>query len=346
LFQSIKPLFQAKPLVIVLSKIDIQKYSDLKDEERAAIENLAKVSNAYLIQMSNISKEGIDDVKSKACDILLDHRLTQKAKDPKKAEAILNRLHVAQPKRRDNIARPEIVPDSVHQGVKKTGPTVLELQEEFGGAGNFAIPVEEHYMLAKEEWRYDTFPEFYNGSNVLDFYDPDITEKLNELEKEEAEILKMEGMDDDLMQDEEIEGIRNSELKLSLKEVRSKKAIKKIEHKMKSKRSRHAKQHDMSDVVEHFESKGIAIDKDALRSHSKVRRGIQSLEDAQDAKAKAILGEDSDEGSIIADDDVAGQEDKTRGRKRTRATDPKDMMDIDEGDTGLSAKKGRTMTPF
>jgi nucleolar GTP-binding protein len=144
--------------------------------------------------MSNITKQGIENVKSKACDILLDHRLTQKAKDPKKAEAILNRLHVAEPKKRDNAARPEIVPDSVRQGIKKQGPTVVELQEEFGGAGNFHIPVEEHYMLENEEWRYDKFPEFYNGSNVLDYYDPDITKKLNELEREEEELLKMEGL--------------------------------------------------------------------------------------------------------------------------------------------------------
>jgi len=47
-------------------------------------------------------------------------------------------------------------------------------------------------MLEKEEWRYDQFPEFYNGSNVLDFYDPDIERKLDALEKEEAQILEME----------------------------------------------------------------------------------------------------------------------------------------------------------
>ena len=58
-------------------------------------------------------------MKAKACDILLDHRLTQKAKDPKKAEAILNRLHVAEPKKRDNQSRPENVPDSVRQNIKK-----------------------------------------------------------------------------------------------------------------------------------------------------------------------------------------------------------------------------------
>lgn len=69
--------------------------------------------------MSNITKDGLDDVKSKACDILLDHRLAQKAKDPKKAEAILNRMHIAQPKKRDNLDRPTTVPDSVLQGLTK-----------------------------------------------------------------------------------------------------------------------------------------------------------------------------------------------------------------------------------
>ena len=77
--------------------------------------------------MSNLSGDGIQDVKSKACDILLDYRLTQKSKDPKKAEAILNRLHISEPKKRDNIDRPAIVPDSVIRGDKKVGKTIKEL---------------------------------------------------------------------------------------------------------------------------------------------------------------------------------------------------------------------------
>ena len=111
--------------------------------------------------MSNSNGEGISDVKQKACDILLDHRLMQKAKDPKKQESLLNRLGVAMPKKRDNVDRPVQIPDSVTKGVKKTGPTVKELQEEFGGAGNFYIPVEEHYILENEDWRYDRWPEFF-----------------------------------------------------------------------------------------------------------------------------------------------------------------------------------------
>lgn len=77
--------------------------------------------------MSNSSGDGISDVKQKACDILLDHRLTQKAKDPKKAEQIMNRLHVAQPKKRDNMDRSVVIPETVIMGVKKTGPTIKEL---------------------------------------------------------------------------------------------------------------------------------------------------------------------------------------------------------------------------
>ena len=84
LFSSIKPLFQAKPLVIVLTKSDLQKFTELPSEERTKVETLAREANAYLIQMSNISGDGVSDVKTKACDILLDHRLTQKSKDPKK----------------------------------------------------------------------------------------------------------------------------------------------------------------------------------------------------------------------------------------------------------------------
>jgi nucleolar GTP-binding protein len=88
------------------------------------------------------------------------------------------------------------------QKLKKQGPTIKELQEEFGGAGNFTVPVEEHYMLDEEDWRYDKWPEFMNGKNVADFYDKDIEKKLLALEKEEDELLKMEADEKSMMVDE------------------------------------------------------------------------------------------------------------------------------------------------
>ena len=57
----------------------------------------------------------------------------------------------------------------------------------------FSIPLQEHYVIP-EEWKYDVVPEIYNGKNIADFVDPDIWEKLEELEKEEDLLLEMEGM--------------------------------------------------------------------------------------------------------------------------------------------------------
>jgi nucleolar GTP-binding protein len=127
LFNNVKPLFLAKPLVIVLTKSDITQFKEIDPKVKSEIEKLAKETNSFLIQMSNKSGDGIGDVRAKACEILLDHRLTQKAKDPKKAQAIMEKLHVAEPKKRDNKIRDNNIPETVVNGVKKTGPTIREL---------------------------------------------------------------------------------------------------------------------------------------------------------------------------------------------------------------------------
>ena len=60
------------------------------------------------------------------------------------------------------------------------------MQEKSGGAGVFHYPQHEHFMLKKPEWKYDEIPQIMDGMVVWDYYSPDIVEKLNELEKEEA----------------------------------------------------------------------------------------------------------------------------------------------------------------
>lgn len=138
----------------------------------------------------------------------------------------------------------------------------------------------------------------------------------------------MEGMADDLMQDEVIEGISTSELKDSLKQVRGRKTILKLEHKLKAKNTKFMRTHKMTDVIEHFESKGIELNKDNLRSHSRVRRTIEDLEGAKDALATKALDSDGDS-DIVEDEEMAGREADARGRKRRRSTSPGDLMDID-----------------
>ena len=110
--------------------------------------------------------------------------------------------------------------------MKKQGKTIKELQEEYGGAGNFYIPVEEHYQLENEEWKYDYWPEIYLGTNVADFYDPDIEEKLKKLEEEEDKLLRMEFDEKELLDDDmNDDGVTEEDLRKALKEVKSKKSL-------------------------------------------------------------------------------------------------------------------------
>ena len=66
--------------------------------------------------------------------------------------------------------------------------TEKELQEENGGAGVYSADLRKNYMLDDDDWKYDIVPEIYNGKNVADFIDPDIDERLAELEREEDEL--------------------------------------------------------------------------------------------------------------------------------------------------------------
>jgi len=83
LFASIKPLFKNKPLILILNKTDIKPFKDLKTEEKEQLESLAKELNTYMIQMSNITGDGVADVKSAACDILLQYREAENNKTTK-----------------------------------------------------------------------------------------------------------------------------------------------------------------------------------------------------------------------------------------------------------------------
>jgi nucleolar GTP-binding protein len=273
--------------------------------------------------MSNQSGDGIADVRAKACDILLDHRLTQKAKDPKKAEAIMNKLHVAQPKKRDNKMREITIPDTVTRGVKKTGPTIKELQEEYGGAGNFYIPEEEHFLLENEDWRYDKWPEFYLGKNVADFYDAEIVAKLDALEKEEDEVLKMEAEKaEEIGQSSDEDGINAKDLAAAVKKVRGKINIIKQRHMMKSKTRAISKLRNLDEMTEELEKKGIKVNKESLATRVNNISRIGDLEEALEKKAKAELGysDDSDDDSddMMSDDETRKAEMENRGRRDRR----------------------------
>ena len=69
--------------------------------------------------MSNVSEEGVMKVKSEACDRLLEQRVEVKLRNAKKMDEVVNRLHIAMPKPRDDKERPAFIPDAAKKKRKK-----------------------------------------------------------------------------------------------------------------------------------------------------------------------------------------------------------------------------------
>ncbi len=220
LFESIKPLFKNKPLVIIANKTDIQPYNELSDENKKLLENSAKEHNTYLIQMSNETGNGIIDVKSNACDILLKYRSVKKNGTNKDITG-MDKVYVAQPVKRDNRKREPNIPESVIEERKNMIPEeiseekflrednihilekkiknnpIKDLIEKNGGTGIYYFPQREEFKLENPEWKYDIWPEIMDGKNVFDFIDKDILSKVEALEKEEEENMNNNNLDDD-----------------------------------------------------------------------------------------------------------------------------------------------------
>ena len=71
LFRKIKPLFQGKPVFVMLNKIDVKPWDELIPENKALLEEFLKEEDVKFYKTSNVSKEGIMDLRNEACDDLL-----------------------------------------------------------------------------------------------------------------------------------------------------------------------------------------------------------------------------------------------------------------------------------
>lgn len=122
----------------------------------------------------------------------------------------------------------------------------------------------------------------------------------------------------------------------------------KLNHKLniKNKITHNKKQIQLSEMTADLEAKGYDVNKESLRSRSKVRRSISQVEEGQDRFAKRVLDSDSDDGMIVDDDKLAAKEAKDRGRLKKRTRNAKDS-DIDMSDDGeeKAGNKARSMTP-
>jgi len=252
LFDNIRPLFANKPLILVANKSDIWK-DNLSEEKKAVLDDFKEdLEDSRILEMSTKDdEESVGKVKIEACEILLQHRVEQKFRT-KKADSILNRIHVAEPKARDQKERPAFIPAAVFENriKKKQGMDVddeddedeEEMVLEFGpGMTEPKIPKKSKYRIKTErdielelgddyvldlqknfdlpeEEKYDVIPEHWNGHNIADYVDPDIMEKLEALEKEE-ELREKAGVYDseESEEDDDMKEIRELASKIRVK---------------------------------------------------------------------------------------------------------------------------------
>lgn len=188
IFDSIKPLFANKPLLVACNKIDIMSLEGLEEkypEKRELIAALER-ENIPVMEMSTLSQEGVMEVKKEACDRLLAKRVDAKMRT-RKADSILNRVHVAMPAQRDQKIREPFIPEKVNQkkseAAKPKKKFERDLEEEL--MDDYSLDLNKNKDLENDEWKYDKIPHIVDGYNVADFIDPDIMKKLEELEAEE-----------------------------------------------------------------------------------------------------------------------------------------------------------------
>lgn len=138
--------------MLVINKIDVCRLSDLPPSSRELVDEIIKTENVHLVEVSCYSDEGVTELKTKACDALLAQRVETKMKG-NKINSVINRIHVAQPKPRDDIERAPFIPEAVLERKKfdKNDPErkrlERDLEAEDGGAGVYSIDMRSAYYV-------------------------------------------------------------------------------------------------------------------------------------------------------------------------------------------------------
>ncbi|CAA7260765.1 unnamed protein product [Cyclocybe aegerita] len=325
LFHSIKPLFSGKPTMLVINKIDVTRLEDVHPDTRAMVQEIIDQEDVKCIQVSCHSEEGVMDLKNKACDALLAHRVDNKMKGSK-VNSIINRIHVSQPKPRDEIVRTPFIPEAVKNKKKydKSDPErpklLRDVELEEGGAGVYNLNLKENYLLANPEWKMDTIPEIMDGKNIADFIDPDIAEKLEALEREE-EKLQAEGFyeSDSALEFDSDDEREAQDASIALAHKIRSQSIKKSK-KNQSRLPRTAGLRTLSELTSELTKAGL--------DPSRIQERAEMIAKIQGAKRKR----DEDEDEDVDMDDAEGSDDPHGAEG---------WMDVDEDE---SAPKKRVKT--
>lgn len=344
LYHSIKPLFTNKPLLVVCNKIDLRKMESLDAEDRALIDSVTGDRDTKLCTMSNVSEEGVNAVKQTACDMLLEYRVARKLRS-KRIDDVINRIHVAQPVKRDNKERKVSIPTSViAMKAKKTAGVVVEkrktekeMEAENGGAGIYDCDLRKWFSLKNDEWKHDIIPEIIDGKNIADFVDPDIEERMLALEREEEELaarysseLAMADDSDELDEEQTamVGQIREKRKLIISKRIRDRTA--------KSILPRTAKRVEMKDMDKNLAEVGLDSSKVRERAKSQTRGRKRRADDDVDME---------DDEPRRGRSKTARSDSKTRSVSRARSSSkPRDSSAYrSEADRERAVSQGRKM---
>jgi len=338
LFNSIKPLFAGKPLVVVATKIDVVRLEDMTPENKNLLNSII-TDDVSLVSMSNMTEEGISSVKKAACDKLLAMRVDAKLKG-KKLGGVLNRLHLAVPAPRDNVDRPPVIPPSVKASreVSKTDMAEAEETEDNDNEEQEEIPLflrsyhnvtdwKKKYQLKNPEWRFDIMPEIMDGHNIADFIDPEILEKLEELEKEE-ELREQESANTMDADEDDIE--LTEEQQDTVKQIREKKKYFHRKHILESghnqphvTRNRHARE-----SLDTFEDNMNELGLDASKAIAAMRARSQSRQGRKRSRSESTNNNNMDVDTTDLSKTAAKKAKRMASRSRTPAPGEKGLKDI------------------
>ncbi|CAI5535537.1 unnamed protein product [Closterium sp. Naga37s-1] len=363
LFNSIKPLFLNKPLMVVCNKVDLQPLETLSEADRKILQEMAAEAArcggpgiappltaeggegameavmgdgdgaGCLLTMSTMTDVNVAAVKNAACERLLQMRVEAKMRS-KRVEDVANRIHVAMPRPRDSKPRPPVIPQAVldrqAKGVKPSEGRKLEkdYQEELGGAGAYVADHTRPYLLGDDTWRHDVVPEIMDGKNIADFVDADILARLEELEREEWE---MEQQAEGVGEGEWGEAMDDEEEDLAPEEAEALAAIRLKKKRLITHRHRQRSVTDSRPILPRHADTGRQF------TAERMRQELSSIGlDPSAALARIKAGKTGEGG------DVSGGGTVAKGRKRSRSM-ARDGMEVDgeEGRGRRGVSRGR-----
>jgi nucleolar GTP-binding protein len=278
LFESIRPLFANKQVIMVANKVDVLPFEKLAPHVRQNIEDCANNAHATLIPMSNISEENIGTLKVTACDMLLEARVDSKLSAGRIKNDIMSRITVVNPKPRDDIQRDACIPESVavnQVAEKSSRVTEKTLMWNNGGPGVYVCDYRKYYGLNDDEWKFDAIPEFMDGKNIADFFDDDIEEKLNALEEEEAELAASGAYE--VEEDEGDEDLDEEDM-LLYEAIREKQIVSRNQsHQTKQNLPRKVTIRNMSEAVIKDQLEAVGLESQGVIEHTRGRKRERSV---------------------------------------------------------------------